>query len=165
MELKRIDYSTALLAKEVGFNEPDHYLYNTKRNGSIELFNHQENVTNEHLNNIKVVHEGYYYNNTAIVAPTQALLQQWLRVKHNIIVYVEYDFDYTKTNYRGVIRVIDEIGKPKYIDSFEFEYTAYLNGVPTTAIAPSNIKYTNDYATYEEALEEVLVIGLNLLKL
>lgn len=122
MELKRIEYSTALLAKEVGFND-------------------------ENLESL-----------------TQALLQQWLRVKHNIIVYVEYDFDYTKTNYRGVIRVIDEIGKPKYVDSFEFEYTAYLNGVPTTAIAPSNIKYTNDYATYEEALEEALVIGLNLLK-
>ena len=51
MELKRIEYSTALLAKEVGFND-------------------------ENLESL-----------------TQALLQQWLRVEHNIIVYVEYDFD------------------------------------------------------------------------
>jgi len=121
MELKRIEYSTALLAKEVGFKEK-----------SSE-------------------------------ALTQALLQQWLRVEHNIIVYVEYDFDYTKTNYRGVIRVLNKEGIPQYV--FTLEYSSYTSGIQKVETVSTNYRYTDkDYTTYEEALEEALVIGLNLLK-
>lgn len=121
MELKRIEYSTALLAKEVGFND-------------------------ENLESL-----------------TQALLQQWLRVKHNIIVYVEYDFDYTKTNYRGVIRALDKEGIPQYV--FILEYSSYTSGIQKVETVSTNYRYTDkDYTTYEEALEEALVIGLNLLK-
>lgn len=122
MELKRIEYSTALLTKEVGFN-------------------------NENLESL-----------------TQALLQQWLRVEHNIIVYVEYDFDYTKTNYRGVIRSLNKDGVPQYV--FTLEYYSYTSGVQKVETVSTNYRYTDkDYTTYEEALEEALVIGLNLLKL
>lgn len=121
MELKRIEYSTALLAKEVGFND-------------------------ENLESL-----------------TQALLQQWLRVEHNIIVYVEYDFDYTKTNYRGVIRSLNKEGIPQYV--FTLEYSSYTSGIQKVETVSTNYRYTDkDYATYEEALEEALVIGLNLLK-
>ena len=121
MELKRIEYSTALLAKEVGFND-------------------------ENLESL-----------------TQALLQQWLRVEHNIIVYVEYDFDYTKTNYRGVIRSLNKEGIPQYV--FTLEYSSYTSGIQKVETVLTNYRYTDkDYTTYEEALEEALVIGLNLLK-
>jgi hypothetical protein len=121
MELKRIQYSTALLAKKVGFND-------------------------ENLESL-----------------TQALLQQWLRVEHNIIVYVEYDFDYTKTNYRGVIRSLNKEGIPQYV--FTLEYSSYTSGIQKVETVLTNYRYTDkDYATYEEALEEALVIGLNLLK-
>lgn len=121
MELKRIEYSTALLAKEVGFND-------------------------ENLESLP-----------------QALLQQWLRVEHNIIVYVEYDFDYTKTNYRGVIRSLNKEGIPQYV--FTLEYSSYTSGIQKVETVLTNYRYTDkDYATYEEALEEALVIGLNLLK-
>lgn len=121
MELKKIEYSTALLAKEVGFND-------------------------ENLESL-----------------TQALLQQWLRVEHNIIVYIEYDFDYTKTNYRGVIRSLNKEGIPQYV--FTLEYSSYTSGIQKVETVSTNYRYTDkDYATYEEALEEALVIGLNLLK-
>ena len=121
MELKRIEYSTALLGKEVGFND-------------------------ENLESL-----------------TQALLQQWLRVKHNIIIYLEYDFDYTKTNYRGVIRSLNKEGIPQYV--FTLEYSSYTSGIQKVETVSTNYRYTDkDYATYEEALEEALVIGLNLLK-
>ena len=121
MELKRIEYSTALLAKEVGFND-------------------------ENLESL-----------------TQALLQQWLRVEHNIIVYVEYNFDYTKTNYRGVIRSLNKEGIPQYV--LTLEYFSYTSGIQKVETVSTNYRYTDkDYATYEEALEEALVIGLNLLK-
>lgn len=121
MELKRIEYSTALLAKEVGFND-------------------------ENLESLP-----------------QALLQQWLRVEHNIIVCVEYDFDYTKTNYRGVIRSLNKEGIPQYV--FTLEYSSYTSGIQKVETVLTNYRYTDkDYATYEEALEEALVIGLNLLK-
>lgn len=121
MELKRIEYSTALLAKEVGFND-------------------------ENLESL-----------------TQALLQQWLRVEHNIIIYVEYDFDYTKTNYRGVIRSLNKEGIPQYV--FTLEYSSYTSGIQKVETVSTNYRYTDkDYTTYEEALEEALVIGLNLLK-
>lgn len=121
MELKRIEYSTALLAKEVGFND-------------------------ENLESLP-----------------QALLQQWLRVEHNIIVCVEYDFDYTKTNYRGVIRSLNKEGIPQYV--FTLEYSSYTSGIQKVETVSTNYRYTDkDYTTYEEALEEALVIGLNLLK-
>ena len=36
-----------------------------------------------------------HYNESCISAPTQSLVQKWLRDKHNIIVNVNYDFAYT----------------------------------------------------------------------
>jgi hypothetical protein len=164
MKLKRIEYSTALLAKEVGFNLPDYWVYGIKRDNTADLCKISDKVTNESLSRSKICHGGYYYDKISVTAPSQALLQQWLRVKHNIIIYVEYDFDYTKTNYRGVIRLLNKEGIPQYV--FTLEYSSYTSGIQKVETVSTNYKYTDkDYTTYEEALEEALVIGLNLLKL
>jgi hypothetical protein len=129
MEEILISFKTAKLAKELGFDEPCDYKYGNIENEDVLIYfaMHKEHpIETGHINSTC----------TGCSAPTQSLLQKWLRETHNIMFVIKpfYDNSMKKTTY-----VADPIIAGK-----------------TTKIAKKD--------TYEEALEVGLFEALNVLK-
>lgn len=122
-----ISFETAVLAKEKGFNTPTFLCYSDYDKITLPF---------------KVGNELYKNNLEYYSAPTQSLLQRWLREVYNIHIEVKVQ-DYVEhpTYYWGIF------GKHKNLSLI-------------TKLKDSNeIKYN----TYEEALEEGLKQALLLL--
>ena len=114
---KNIKKETAILAKEKGFDEPCSYLWGVVQ--GYEGEHHWDNVN--HLCNEK-----------QFSAPSQTLLQNWLREKHEIEAFVK-PFSIPQLNrkgsinYYGLVMTVDCIGdcnactecKDKYEDALE----------------------------------------------
>ena len=114
-----ISYKIAKLAKEKGFNiEINQYWCN-----GIISDNFQQNVD---WNNIAESH---------ISAPTQSLLQKWLREKHNISILI---FSYLD----GKLNAFEIVDINKCINEFD-------------------IIHKQLFDTYEKALEQALKEALN----
>jgi hypothetical protein len=149
MEEQLISFETAKLAKEKGFDLKvdlealysfqfitdnslvSDYWYN-KEGGLCRLEYPKDDDLSNYINkdNYKEIY----------LAPTQSLLQKWLREQHNIIVIV--DLDATTT--------------PKYYyDIYKYEYIAEYTTYPGIC--------TPLYTTYEEALEVALQEALKLI--
>lgn len=135
-----IKYETAKLAKEKGFDWDCIYNYVCYTNSEPQL--EMRNL------NIRSIYDGYKFFNNKIdnlpensgiicinncTAPTQSLLQRWLREVHKIHIITtsisQESWQYHITN------VGDSLGK----------------------------LYNEDYYNYEEALEAALVHALNLI--
>ena len=117
-----IKYNTSILAKEKEFDEPVIYRYDS----------------NHELIGVKMGMHGnpnYFLDNYS--APTQSLLQKWLREKYDVHMLMKPFFD--------------SIGK----DTFVCDVIRRVDG--------RVIKSTR-CDTYEEAFEKGLVNGLNLIK-
>lgn len=155
MEDKLIEYSTAKLAKEKQFQEYTSYFY-TKENGlcSIDTDGEILNIYNDDLtfkdsiwdcngdfwyNEIED-EEGIYaqtYEPIKYPAPTQSLLQKWLREKYKIILIIGYQYEYDSTPYSYWI--------------YKEEQSLPIN------------QWVDDLETYEEALEKGLQEALKLI--
>lgn len=121
MKDKLIDFNTAKLAKEKEFKEPV-----------------IEGYTNEGNPFVKDYEKPHCYNVRGLFsAPTQSLLQKWLR--ENYYINVEVSIHNTKTFWYDISK----------IDSEEV--------ISIKVIEPI-------YNTYEEALEAGLIEGLKLIK-
>ena len=121
MEEQLISFETAKSAKEKGFDIHCRFYYDE------EMLSVYEN-------------EDFPYNswNDSLFAPTQSLLQRWLREIHYIDVLAFHKYRLKGTTWTSEV----------YFDS-HLRYT--------------NHDYENDY-TYEEALEIGLLEGLKLIK-
>jgi hypothetical protein len=129
-----IKYETAQLAKEKGFKilVGDAYFW-ANDNGEITLgtSNYDEPIYGE------------------LKAPTQSLLQRWLREVHNITVEVTRD---SEVHYQDKTRWIVR--------------SSNWNKIKTKTFSIAELKFpefTNfaDFKSYEEALEKGLIEGLN----
>lgn len=131
MQEKLIDFNTAVLAKEKGFNWNVRATFNTKfKDNSIPCIN--TSLTNWNINDD--MFKRY------VSAPTQSLLQKWLREKHD--KYITLTF----------IRV-GEADSSYTVDIYCWrKWKSY------------KIKNIPDFVTYEEALEVGLFNGLKLIK-
>ncbi len=123
MKEQLILFETAKLAKEKGFDEPSD-TYVTKG----------DKYETE---------EGAFFKNSYgfITAPTQFLLQKWLREEHNIYIEVGLNFNdkfHVAVYNRNYKEVLDTIKNKIFLDS------------------------SNDLKTYEEALEQGLIEALKL---
>ena len=137
MEEQLISYETAKLAKEKGFDEKVYreydksgYLRCTSKSADVVLGPYDELL-----------------KSTEYPAPTQSLLQRWLREVHNIYVESYHDLtsDGTKIQFYtswGFLQQKDKNGN-RNVNGWYDEY--------------------NDWKTYEEALEIGLQEGLKLL--
>jgi hypothetical protein len=130
MKEQLITFQTAKLAKEKGFDEIVDKIYMT---------NHTVEVLFENINTLK--HSDG--NNPFVSAPTQSLLQKWLRDIHNIQINIE--------NYHSI-----KEEKPYSV------YVEYMNNGHWTY---KDFDEINDYNTYEEALEKGLQEGLKLINI
>lgn len=125
MEDKLIDFTTAKLAKEKGFNIVSKHWYDQT----------------EALNPIEGIRGAMMYFNVGY-APTQSLLQRWLREVHNLHIYID------------TTPLFDKMQGSKYKSTIKVPFSPF--------------KWTTGHYylgnTYEEALEEGLLQGLKLIK-
>ena len=119
MQEQLISFETAKLAKEKGFILPCHYWYNFKGLlcGRFEREHHPANG-----------------NFPSYSAPTQSLLQKWLREIHGIHIAI----------------------LPKMLPSNQVTYYSFKGKLKKN--------FENLYNTYEEALEVGLLEALKLIK-
>ena len=104
MEDALITFETAKLAKEKGFNEREHYFYKVKSENDVELYGCTKKQLVGFKGYVPIYHKvrDYHTNKEKLnaklyrcSAPTQSLLQKWLREKHNIhlIAYKNINID------------------------------------------------------------------------
>lgn len=157
MEDTLISFETAKLAKEKGFNWEGQVVFDLKENNFIVNFKDiaiktfiddcEIGYRDKALNYFKEdiirtddnTDEGYY-----ILAPTQSLLQKWLREVHNVLVLVGWDLDLDNPKDKPKFKYFSEYQIPGTQDGWYDE-----NG---------------QHNTYEEALEIGLQEALKLIK-
>jgi hypothetical protein len=166
MKEQLISLETAKLAKEKGFymEGTTDRLYVSKDenlpniNNVVLKYNDyifplkEEYLNHKTVNTIQLSDERTFYMHPYWAAPTQSLLQKWLREKHDIHIWVEpwIDQDHCKT-YELKMRkhmltgpVFDKV----------MEGCDFLEDVPFAI---------NEFKSYEEALEAGLLEGLKLI--
>jgi hypothetical protein len=143
MKEEIIKFQTAKLAKEKGFNNLDYskYFYTNLRSKMFGI--DEENRTYPIVNKSKKLYtvgcDLALYLKNIIEAPTQSLLQKWLREKHNIIVLLEPVLGFSHIEFSMSI----------YTKKNIFSLTKF---------------HVSSNKTYEEALEAGLIEGLKLIK-
>jgi hypothetical protein len=133
MEETLISSKTAKLAKEIGFDEPCDYKYGNIENEDVLIYfaMHKEHaIETGHINSTC----------TGFSAPTQALLQKWLRdtKNHDVFVIRSVDRYYPIDNGSGI------------------DLSLILSCMNTENWA--------SFDSYEKALETALFTALNVLK-
>ena len=138
MEDTIVSYETALLAKEVGFNEECNNVYNKSlKKETLEYYEGDASgvIKNSEVQNTST---GVVYLCTA---PTQSLLSKWLREIHKI--HVSVDFDSYSPDVPKYYAVVKSIGSKNMGERLLDGFTLYSN--------------------YEEALEQGLFESLKLI--
>lgn len=79
--------------------------------------------------------------------------QKELLEKHNILVIVDYDYEFTNKSYYYKIYVLGEHGKPERVEVKSERYDKDSKAIVTTHYRDYKHSY-KDYATYDEALED-----------
>lgn len=130
MEEQLVGVGVAVLAKSIGFNIPVlnyYYGVNIPEKFGQQIINHNDSIFN-----------------TCYSAPTQSLLQRWLREVHNIQIDVNFDSD--------------DFTQDK---NARMQYKAWVF-YPKTGYETIEAKL---FDTYEQALEEGLKEALMLIKI
>jgi len=126
MEEKLIEFETAQLAQEKGFSENVDFCYDSE----------EKNIEDPYVYNV-----GDLSGDDELYAPTQSLLQTWLREVHNIFVFVDFE------SYSPDI--------PKYY--------AGVKSLSSKNMGELLLDGFSLFKTYEEALEEGLYNALKLI--
>jgi len=141
MKDQLISFETAKLAAEKGFNVNDEhevfYYYNGR--GKPELVDYVD----EHKKRGQTIVDRPY-----IFAPTQSLLQKWLREEHKLIIMMNCDY-------------IGHFSEKTKWHFFVIQLSS-IRQAQTLGTAHSSEPYKRD--TYEQALEEGLVYTLKILE-
>jgi len=128
-----VTFDTANLAKEKGFAEPCHYAYGKNGESAVSFYEYFYEYSRHKIKNGDNFnfYKGTYRN---ISAPTQSLLQKWLRDKFNIHIEITW------------------------VDTLSDIYVYHIS-TTNNAIRPDSVFYHS----YEESLEEGLKEGLKLI--
>lgn len=132
-------FETAKLAKEKGFNEYCTAVY--QQDETLRFISYWEGANEEQEGVIKndAIHD--IYGDQICTAPTQSLLQTWLRRYHHIHLLVE----------------LDQTMEPKFCFSvyqYKIGQSVYKN---LLGLAP----YSELFYTYEKAIEDGLLWALS----
>ena len=172
MEEQVVSFETAKIAKEKGFKELCFHYYSNEglqtpylENGSstdVDFRVDLEDLLEQHNN---------LYHNTAS-APTQTLLQRWLREEHDIHIHIIREDSYYKFENKYYSFYIN-IGKDKDVTNSENLFWDLMNecsqDIPGNYLNNEKfykIIFKRKYAfdIYEKALEEALGRALELIK-
>lgn len=147
-----VKFDTARIAREKGFDEPCSFLHYTWL-GRTELLDNIDKITNSQC--IKALQEDNLNDIVWVTAPSQTILQKWLREKHNIDVSV---------NPYGEIDITDVEAKlvKKYtyrVDNWNVQWSVHDG---TGLVMPEHYHLEGD--NYEEVFELGLQKALTLIK-
>ncbi|AGO48536.1 hypothetical protein Phi18:3_gp024 [Cellulophaga phage phi18:3] len=140
MKDELISFETAKLAKEKGFNWETLLTYNNKK---LEEYASNYNLDVENVDEVRLIHLYYNFNGMGgnyISAPTQSLLQRWLREEYNFHIYIE-----PHNNKSGM------------------DYTPYLIIAKYDIQGSKSFDLEKTITSYEEALEIALQEALKLI--
>ena len=138
MEDQIISYETAKLAKEKSFDIPTENVYVEDEHGYMYL-DQRDWYLSDHWE------DQYLVMDKVFPAPTQSLLQKWLREEHGVHISIEPDMLFGADD---VIKVV---------------YNCRVYSSQTSGWINSR-KYKQYSESYHEALEWGLIEGLNLIK-
>ncbi len=139
MEDTLVGFEVAKLAKEKGFNWKVRYSFGHEINPHIAYPNEDYSIPSD----FNSPNMGRNWKNL-YSAPTQSLLQRWLREKHGLIISIEPTFTYALTTNVGYYAYVKKVNKE--INTLEYLYL--------------DIYFS---ATYEESLESGLLEALKLI--
>lgn len=148
MEEKLISFETAMVAKEKGFDCKVKNFYNDERelceSDNRFLDNYNDNsVANRRLRFDEDDEENY----VVYSAPTQSLLQKWLREKYDIHIGV--------TAFTNEARGVGTLKYQKHISTKDNNYGGDLEN------SCDRLKTNNPFLYLYDSYEEALEIGLN----
>lgn len=144
-------YEVCKLAKEKGFPQKASRWRKSTSPGR-NYYNHKGELNGDCLEIIKCIcrKEEVPIGLQTIAAPTQSLLQRWLREEKGIIIDVVLDWEYNVSIDIGKIRYQYRIGS---IDRMTIE-----GGIKTKGLV-----FDKRFTTYELALEDALKYALEIL--
>ncbi len=131
MKEQLISFETAKLAKEKGFNIPIQHTVND--------LNQLYDIDNNEITIVTNVIDDWNKFDTVCSAPTQSLLQKWLREKHKLRIFVQ----------QGA--------------SGNFIFNLYSYPIPNNVGKWERFNNIQSYNSYEEALEKGLQEGLKMI--
>ena len=154
MEEYLVSYETAVLAKEKGFNESCIYYYD--KDCILESFKHcpDYDECSDGGGSVSINEILMNCDHDKLLAPTQSLLQKWLRETYNIKVFVIPNFESVNimkdsnkivTGYYDIYKIL-----PYFFEAIIF-------------VKDKNRFYSTSHETYEKALEIGLMEALNLI--
>jgi len=146
MKEQLVEFETAKLAKEKGFNYPTSCGYEEK--GEIYRPHYWDSDCDT---NMIVLTEDSLDEEVICLAPTQSLLQRWLREEHNIDVVIIPERYSDGVNYLVQAQKWDLSINPNTSPNFVAEGSGWFND-------------NGDFPTYEKALEKGLIESLKLIK-
>ena len=142
MEEQRVSFEVAKLAAQVGYDWSDKKIYNTIG----QLWDaHYPTAKNSDIE-----------SGMACVAPTQSLLQKWLRDIHDIKIFIDYQ-PIGSDDYEYCYKIMYEEGNAKR----QYERTKTIESLNDWGSGYNNV-YPAD--TYEQVLEAALKKALELIK-
>jgi hypothetical protein len=134
MKEQLVSLKTARSAKKQGFKERCHYFFNEGSGWKVQ--------------------EDYMLRQDKIIeAPSQSLLQKWLREEKNIVVEVNFN--------DSLFRRLHEAAHKK--TSLNYHWTTFTNTSDPQFIY-NKFYSDNTFETYEEALEEGLQRALKMVR-
>ena len=138
MKEQLVSFETAKLAKGKGFDEYTDYIFITHHSHPVKTHHKDKNSDNNEVYSDGCWEQEYF----VCSAPSQSLLQKWLRDEHNIDVWAQ-PFVVERSN-----------GDP-YIADESYSYFLFKDGV--------FIDDGVDYLDFEDALESGLYEALKLI--
>jgi hypothetical protein len=148
MQEELVSFETAELAKEKGFNLEKHILYFYTKPKS-KMFGVDEHGRNYPIKNTskKLYSIGSHITlrrENVLLAPTQSLLQTWLRNVKGIEITIIPNYIYIVFPLKRMTDALDKLEKDQTIDLLD-------------------LASETEYKTYEEALEVALIEALKLI--
>lgn len=150
MKEQLINFETAKLAKEKGFDWDTEKSYIERLSYTFEDRRKHEDISMEYIPpRVLLTKFGDKTHNKIVApAPTQSLLQKWLREKHELHIALQRIFECN-------------------VEPVQFQgYVVYIGGKAFETDYPINKELVGNYfSTYEEALEDGLQETLKLIEL
>lgn len=150
-----VSFEAAKLLKEKGFDGTTNCYYFDDSNKRTLLYspfkeNYNDGITNKEFEISSNI------NSIRISAPTLAMVMKWLREVHNILLVVDYEYEYDSTPYYYKIYRLGINGKPERIAIKGTSYDKDNN--PTEHIVSYRDweRSPNDYPLYEEACDAAI---------
>ena len=147
-----VSFETAKLLKEKGFEynpdesywliDADNKMYWVSRIGAYEC--------------VDVPTESFQVPKNGYRLVTQAVAMKWLREVHNILLVVDYEYEYDSTPYYYKIYRLGINGKPERIAIKGTSYDKDNNPTEHTVSYRDWERSHNDYPLYEEACEAAI---------